>query len=360
MTKQPVVDPLSKEDKKTFRHCESIIKRGVRTFVEVGMALKQIQENQYYRETHSTFDEYCKNRWDMSRAHAYRLIESAKVVEDVAPTGSVPGNEAQARPLSRLRHPRARQDAWKDAQESSGSGPVTAKAVEAAVERQEKKDSLSGVETEDVTDDGKDPMKLTLCPDPDGIASWSWHPLENVEGRVVFFEKRLGAPQYTRPPSNSHDLEDSTVIVCPDLDVFNPKIPDASVEAILEAAEKAPHWTFLVISKNYKRMFSYAYPNNIWAGARISSAADFGCAESEALHGKSGTRFMYCSPLTEELTLAVPHPFQWIVVGGSDPQPDWEHVWNLTAQAVDINIPILWAESLKVRPEYRPDNFLEV
>jgi len=128
----------------------------------------------------------------------------------------------------------------------------------------------------------------------------------------------------------------------------------------LESAEKAPHWTFLVISKNYARLYSYAYPNNIWAGARISSATEFERAESEARRGKSGTRFMYCSPLVEELTMAVPQPFHWIVIGGSDPQPDWKNVWNLTAQAVDINIPILWAESLKVRPEQRPDNFLEV
>jgi len=351
MSKQHVVETLNKSEKQEFRKCEAVIRRGVKTFVEVGTALKRIQEGQLYRESHTTFDEYCKDRWEMSRAHAYRLIESAKVVEDVAPTGSAPKNESQARPLSRLRSAQARQEAWKEAEGSSGSGEVTAKAVEAAVARVKKAESGEGVEP----DDGVDPMKLTICSDPDGIACWLWHPVTLVNNFPTLHEKRLGAPQYTSPPKNSQDPEDSTVVICPEFDLFQSKTPDSALEAVLEAAEKSPHWTFLLFSKNYERLFSYALPEHIWAGARISSSVELVQAEKAALRGKTSTKFLYFSPLTDAVTLSVPLPFQWIIIGGSDPQPEWEHVWGVTAQAVDINVPILWAESLEVRPSERPD-----
>ena len=346
------VDNLDKDEKKELRKCESIIRKGAKVFVEVGRALLRIQEAQLYRGSYSTFDEYCKDRWEMSRAHAYRLIESAKVVEDVSETGTAPTREAQARPLSKLRNPQARRDAWTEAQKSSESGKVTAKAVEAAV------DKIQGKEKKEipnvVVSPEADPGKLTLCPDPDGIACWFWHPVTMDKGEPSLFEGRLKAPQYNRPPKNSRDPEDRTVVICPEFDLFQSRVPDDVLESVLEAAEEAPHWTFLIFSQNYERMFSYAYPEHVWAGARITSSKDLVKAEAASLKGKSGTRFLYCSPLTEEITLSVPLPFDWVVIGGSDPKPDWEHVWSLTSQAYDINVPILWAESLETRPEYRP------
>ena len=169
MAKQRTGKELSKNEKQVFRKCETIIRKGVKTFVEVGTALKRIHEEQLYREAYSTFDAYCKDRWDMSRAHAYRLIESAKVVEDVSETGSAPERESQARPLTKLRNVQARKEAWKNAQDSSSSGKVTAKDVEASVERVQKEErSEESLEP----DDGTDPTKLVVCPDPAGIACW--------------------------------------------------------------------------------------------------------------------------------------------------------------------------------------------
>lgn len=353
MVTQRVLDPLSKEEKKVLRHCESVIKRGVRTFVEVGSALKEIQGNQLYREKHSTFDEYCKNRWEMSRAHAYRLIESAKVVEDVSPTGDAPERESQARPLTKLRSAQARQDAWNDAKASSPTGKPTAKLVEAAVARQEA--SETSEEDGEGSEGGVVAAKFRPCPDPDGIAMWYWEPVVQVDRLPKLKEDQLKAPLYTHPPKNSRDPEDSTVIVCPNLDLFSPKVPDSAVEAVLEAAEGSPSWTFLLLSECYDRLFSYAYPNNIWAGARVSCTEDLVRAEVAVASGRAQTAFLYCSPLAEELTLTVPPPFMWVVIGGSDPQPDWDAVWSVTKQADDINIPVLWAESLEARPEERPE-----
>lgn len=355
MAKQRVIDPLSKEEKKALRHCETVIKRGVRTFVEVGNALKEIQESQLYRERHTTFEDYCKNRWDISRAHAYRLIESAKVVEDVSPTGDAPLRESQARPLTRLKSAQERQEVWEEAKAASPTGKPTARLVEEAVARQRISETMETVVEPEVIEADTGETKLGVFDNPDGVALWYWCPVI-MDGTVPTLQKKsLMAPTYTQPPSNSDDPEDNTVLVCPDLDLFDRKVTDSVLEAVLEAAEQTKKWTFMILSENYDRMFSYAYPDNIWVGARVSDASDLVRAESASLKGRARNKFLYCSPLVEDIQLSVPLPFSWVIIGGSDPQPLWDHVWAVTAQAVDIHVPILWATSLHVRPQERPE-----
>ena len=42
-------------------------------------------------------------KWDLSRGHAYRLIDSAKVIDAVSPMGGIhPTSERQSRLLARL------------------------------------------------------------------------------------------------------------------------------------------------------------------------------------------------------------------------------------------------------------------
>ena len=75
--------------------CEATIARGVKTFVEVGAALTEIRDARLYRATHTSFDDYCRERWQFGRSHAYRLIDSAAVVANLSPIGdALPANEA--------------------------------------------------------------------------------------------------------------------------------------------------------------------------------------------------------------------------------------------------------------------------
>jgi hypothetical protein len=46
--------------------------------LEVGNAIREIRDSKLYKETHSTFEEYCWERWGWKRAHAYRQIEVAE------------------------------------------------------------------------------------------------------------------------------------------------------------------------------------------------------------------------------------------------------------------------------------------
>jgi hypothetical protein len=116
---------------------EDTIDRGLRTFLQVGRALVEIRERRLYRSAgHATFADYTKQRWGMSRGHAYRTIDAARVVGILqeASVEPLPVNEAQARELARLMsEPDALRKAWLDVV-SPGAGGISARAVRSAVD----------------------------------------------------------------------------------------------------------------------------------------------------------------------------------------------------------------------------------
>ena len=69
---------------------------------QMNTALLAIRDGRGYRFEYATFEEYCRERWGMNRAHAYRLIDAAEVVNNLSPIGDIPANESQARPLTQL------------------------------------------------------------------------------------------------------------------------------------------------------------------------------------------------------------------------------------------------------------------
>ena len=125
---------LSFPEQQELTRQEIIIKTGLLNFFEVGFALWQIKEKRLYRETHDTFEDYCRERWDFEWAHAYRLIESAKTFDNLSPIGDIPKpeTESQARPLTKL-PPKEQAPAWKLAVETAPEGKITARHVEKTV-----------------------------------------------------------------------------------------------------------------------------------------------------------------------------------------------------------------------------------
>jgi hypothetical protein len=96
-----------------------VIERGLQTFNEVGGALLAIRDSRLYRDGYDTFEDYCRERWQMERRHAYRLIEAAQVVENVSHgTQMPPSNERQARPLTEL-EPEAQRIVWQVVQQTA-------------------------------------------------------------------------------------------------------------------------------------------------------------------------------------------------------------------------------------------------
>ncbi|MCP3965822.1 MAG: DNA methylase [Lentisphaerae bacterium] len=89
---------------KHLKNLESIIQKFRKDFYAVGKALKEIHEKHYYQKlSFKTFESYVNLRWDMSRSHAYRLIDAVLVIDNITPIGDIlPKNEAQVRVLSKL------------------------------------------------------------------------------------------------------------------------------------------------------------------------------------------------------------------------------------------------------------------
>jgi hypothetical protein len=95
-------EPLTESERSDLADCEQVINRGLQSFVEVGSALMKIRDERLYRQDYGTFEFYCDRRWGMSRVHAFRQIEAARVCR-MLPDGNTPANEAQVRPLTKVR-----------------------------------------------------------------------------------------------------------------------------------------------------------------------------------------------------------------------------------------------------------------
>jgi hypothetical protein len=122
--------PLTEVESSTFASHEATIERGLETFVEVGQAFMAIRDGRLYRATHRTFEDYCRDRWAISKTHANRMIEAAGVAESLAPIGAIPTHESQMRPLAAL-EPEDQRTAWSQAvAESDGKQPTAAKVEE--------------------------------------------------------------------------------------------------------------------------------------------------------------------------------------------------------------------------------------
>lgn len=117
------------------RH-EETIERGLQTFVEVGNALMAIRDNTLYRETHRTFEDYCRERWGFTDERARLLMRGAQVVSNLTPTevGVLPTNERQTRPLIGLT-PEQQRAAWQEVVETAPDGKITGPHVASVAER---------------------------------------------------------------------------------------------------------------------------------------------------------------------------------------------------------------------------------
>lgn len=136
------ITPLSSRERTLLAELERRIVSEFSAFHRVGMALAEINERRLYRETHRTFETYCKNLWDMARGTAYRYIAAAEVFENVSTLETnteetmairLPLNESQVRPLTRLK-PEQQVTVWRSVVDTVGPGrKITASLVNKAV-----------------------------------------------------------------------------------------------------------------------------------------------------------------------------------------------------------------------------------
>jgi hypothetical protein len=109
---------------------ERTIGSGLATFVQVGLALLEVNNARLYRAEYRTFEAYCRERWGLDRQHAYRLMNAAEVAGSLPPQGQRPANELQTRALGSV-PPGERAHVWEQAT-AGGARPTAARIRELA------------------------------------------------------------------------------------------------------------------------------------------------------------------------------------------------------------------------------------
>ena len=145
--------PLTAREAMLLAEHEHTIIKDFAAFYRVGQALSEINRLRLYRtEDGRTFEQYCKEIWDMSKSKAYQLMDASGVYgqlqlqsneflstncgdsHDGSQERILPLNEAQVRPLTKFKgHPEKIVEMWKEATSSAPNGKVTASHVHKVV-----------------------------------------------------------------------------------------------------------------------------------------------------------------------------------------------------------------------------------
>ncbi len=120
---------LTPSESEELVRCIAIIDRGMTGFIEVGTALLKIRGSRLYRESHDTFEDFCRERWSMTKSRANQMIDAANVVGNLTTMVVNPTSERQARPLASL-SPTQQREVWTEAVRTAPNGKVTAAHVE--------------------------------------------------------------------------------------------------------------------------------------------------------------------------------------------------------------------------------------
>jgi hypothetical protein len=138
----PEAQRLSANERRLLKTFERRIQEGAEALFAVGQALRAIQEQRLYRETHATFEQYLSERWGLSRSDGYRQIQAARLHDDVSPIGDKLGlrltSESHYRPLAKLDDPAdvkavLQEVARKAPKDAAGQRHVTAEVIATAV-----------------------------------------------------------------------------------------------------------------------------------------------------------------------------------------------------------------------------------
>lgn len=120
---------LNIDESHELERCEVVIKQGLQTFIEVGQALMTIREKRLYRIGFKTFEDYCVERWSISRPRAFQLIEAANVISGLSTIVDIlPKTESQTRPLTSL-EPEIQKEVWTEVVKTHGDN-ITAEKVQ--------------------------------------------------------------------------------------------------------------------------------------------------------------------------------------------------------------------------------------
>jgi hypothetical protein len=127
--------PLSTGEKKLRDRLEEEVNCA---FVAAGGALKQLLEKRLYRDTHLSFESYCKDKFNFSRDYAYLKIGASQVYKNIADNLSadslLPSNENQLRFLVKADlEPEVQVELWMNAVNKHPVKPPSGRVVKETI-----------------------------------------------------------------------------------------------------------------------------------------------------------------------------------------------------------------------------------
>ena len=94
---------LTDEERRELHDSEETIRRGAATWLAMGLALIAIRDKRLHRETHSTLEAFCWEKFHLDKSSVYALMRAAKRHQLVTPIATKLGIqitvESQMRPL---------------------------------------------------------------------------------------------------------------------------------------------------------------------------------------------------------------------------------------------------------------------
>lgn len=211
---------LSKTERnqKRLNKLEIKIQNGINSVIEIGKALKEINQEKLYRVKYETFNIYCSEVWNLEKSYAYRLIKLAEVSENIvnlSPMGDtldLPNSERQIRELAKL-SPHEQAKIWNSLL-SEKKSKITEKEVKKQIEDHKKSKERKDFESTLQNQIGKsEPEKNTTFINED------------------YQEKEIIIPENYSPPKKEKDTD-------PEHQPGEVKEPEEIAKTILEPRQE--------------------------------------------------------------------------------------------------------------------------
>jgi hypothetical protein len=171
--------PITLAESKRLIELEKIIEAGQQTFVEVGIALTEIRDARLYKSDYSTFEEYCRKKWNFTRQYVNQIIAGTAAIK-LLPAGleTIVSNISQARELVKVSKEKRVEVLHKaSAQAKAVSRPVTARDIKVAA---------SPTSEQDIR------QRFRAATEKGSQGAWSWwHGRATPEKRGSFFQMIL-------------------------------------------------------------------------------------------------------------------------------------------------------------------------
>jgi len=154
----------------------------------------------------------------------------------------------------------------------------------------------------------------------------------------------------------------STIFVANGGDILGKWIPDEVINYILTVIRDCPQHTFIILTKNFGRLYEFEFPDNCWVGFSQTHSAEVWMEKVRAkvkfvsfepLHSGFGYDPRNCeSGQTDGYRRIALHGVNWIILGKETgpreerfkPHKDW--VMTLVKSAQDQGIPVFMKNNL--------------